>query len=246
MSQKIALVTGASRGIGRAIAVLLGQQGFTVVGTATSETGAAGISAALAEAGVMGEGAVLNLTDQTQMDALLSHIESTFGGGPDVLVNNAGIRHDNLLVRMKEEEWDAVLNTNLKAVFKLTRACCKSMMKKRWGRVINISSVVATMGNPGQSNYAAAKAGLIGFAKSAAMEVATRGITMNVVSPGFIQTDMTDSLTDDQKAAIYSKIPMQKMGSAEDIAAAVGFLASDGAAYITGQTIHVNGGMLMV
>ncbi len=239
--QKIALVTGASRGIGRAIAEELINKGFTVIGTATSEKGADAISDYLGE---NGKGLVLNVTSLESINALLEQIKQQFGD-IDVLVNNAGITRDNLMMRMKEEDWDIILQTNLSSVFHLSKAVLRSMMKKRFGRIISIGSVVGSMGNPGQANYCAAKAGIIGFSKALAKEVASRGITVNVVAPGFIATDMTDALTEEQKAATLAQVPAGRLGEPKDIAKAVAFLASDDAAYITGETLHVNGGMYM-
>ncbi|WP_155274611.1 3-oxoacyl-ACP reductase FabG [Gallibacterium anatis] len=241
MMQKIALVTGASRGIGRAIAEELVNKGFTVIGTATSEKGADAISDYLGE---NGKGLVLNVTSLESINALLEQIKQQFGD-IDVLVNNAGITRDNLMMRMKEEDWDIILQTNLSSVFHLSKAVLRSMMKKRFGRIISIGSVVGSMGNPGQANYCAAKAGIIGFSKALAKEVASRGITVNVVAPGFIATDMTDSLTEEQKAATLAQVPAGRLGEPKDIAKAVAFLASNDAAYITGETLHVNGGMYM-
>lgn len=241
MQGKIALVTGASRGIGKAIALELVKAGATVVGTATSENGANAISEYL---GDNGAGKVLNVADPDSITALLADIKAQYGD-VDVLVNNAGITRDNLLMRMKDDEWNDIIDTNLTSIFRMSKAVLRPMMKKRNGRIINIGSVVGSSGNPGQTNYSAAKAGLIGFSKSMAREIASRGITVNVVSPGFIDTDMTKVLTDDQKAAIMKDIPSERLGKPEEIAATVAFLASDGAAYITGETIHVNGGMFM-
>ncbi|WP_409026292.1 3-oxoacyl-ACP reductase FabG [Gallibacterium anatis] len=241
MMQKIALVTGASRGIGRAIAEELVNKGFTVIGTATSEKGADAISDYLGE---NGKGLVLNVTSLESINALLEQIKQQFGD-IDVLVNNAGITRDNLMMRMKEEDWDIILQTNLSSVFHLSKAVLRSMMKKRFGRIISIGSVVGSMGNPGQANYCAAKAGIIGFSKALAKEIASRGITVNVVAPGFIATDMTDALTEEQKAATLAQVPAGRLGEPKDIAKAVAFLASDDAAYITGETLHVNGGMYM-
>lgn len=239
---KIALVTGASRGIGRAIAELLAERGATVIGTATSEQGADAISAYL---GNRGKGLQLNVSDIASIDALLEKMRAEFGEA-DILVNNAGITRDNLLMRMKEDEWQSILDTNLTSVFRMSKAVMRAMMKKRYGRIITIGSVVGSMGNAGQANYAAAKAGLIGFSKSLAREVASRGITVNVVAPGFIATDMTEALTDDHRADILSRIPANRLGSSKEIASAVAFFASEEAAYITGETIHVNGGMYML
>ena len=237
MQNKIALVTGATRGIGRAIAEELASKGAFVIGTATSEKGADTISAYL---GDKGKGLVLNVADKESIDAVLELIKEQFGD-IDILVNNAGITRDNLLMRMKDEEWFDIMQTNLTSVFHLSKAMLRSMMKKRFGRIITIGSVVGSMGNPGQSNYCAAKAGLIGFSK----EVASRGITVNVVAPGFIATDMTEVLTEEQKAGILGNVPAGRLGEPKDIAKAVAFLASDDAAYITGTTLHVNGGLYM-
>ncbi len=244
LENEIALVTGATRGIGRAIAEELGRKGATVVGTATSADGAARIETALKAAGVRGAGLVLDVTDPAAIDATLKRIEQDYGA-PGILVNNAGITRDNLLLRMKDEEWDTILDTNLGAVFRLCRACLRGMMKVRKGRIINIASVVALTGNPGQANYAASKAGMIGFSKSLAREVASRGITVNVVAPGFIDTDMTKELPESQHEALLQQIPLGRLGRPEDIAHCVAFLAAPEAAYITGQTLHVNGGMFM-
>jgi len=239
---KIALVTGASRGIGRAIAEKLVAGGAKVIGTATSESGAAAISEYLGE---NGKGIALNVVDSASIEQALATIRAEFGE-IDILVNNAGITRDNLLMRMKDDEWQDILDTNLTSVFRLSKAVMRAMMKKRFGRIITIGSVVGTMGNAGQANYAAAKAGLIGFSKSLAREVASRGITVNVVAPGFIETDMTRALTDDQRAGILSSVPANRLGDAKEIASAVAFLASDEASYITGETLHVNGGMYMI
>lgn len=239
---KIALVTGASRGIGKAIATQLAEQGATVIGTATSENGAQAISDYLSEFG--GKGFALNVTDKESVDTTIKAINEAHGG-IDILVNNAGITRDNLLMRMKDDEWQDIINTNLTSIFTLSKAVLRGMMKKRFGRIVNIGSVVGSAGNAGQANYAAAKAGVIGFSKSMAREVASRGITINVVAPGFIDTDMTKALTDDQKEAIFKDIPANRLGEPDEIAATVAFLVSDGAAYITGETIHVNGGMYM-
>lgn len=242
---KIALVTGASRGIGRAVALKLGQDGYVVAGTATSDTGAENITAWMQDAGIKGQGFALDVSDSAQITTCLAAIVETLGTMPSVLVNNAGITRDDLLMRMKPDAWDAVIKTNLTSVYTLSQACIRPMMKARFGRVINISSVVASSGNPGQANYCAAKAGVIGFSKAMAIEVASRGITVNVVSPGFIATDMTDALNDDQKQAVRDRIPMQRMGHPEEIASAVSYLASEGAAYVTGTTLHVNGGLYL-
>ncbi|HBV75350.1 MULTISPECIES: 3-oxoacyl-ACP reductase FabG [Vibrio] len=239
---KIALVTGASRGIGRAIAELLVSRGATVVGTATSESGAQAITDYL---GSNGKGLALNVTDADSVAATIKTINEEFGG-IDILVNNAGITRDNLLMRMKDDEWQDIIDTNLTSIFRLSKAVLRGMMKKRCGRIINVGSVVGTMGNAGQANYAAAKAGVIGFTKSMAREVASRGVTVNTVAPGFIETDMTKALNDDQRAATLSQVPAGRLGDPREIASAVAFLASDDAAYITGETLHVNGGMYMV
>jgi 3-oxoacyl-[acyl-carrier protein] reductase len=239
---KIALVTGASRGIGRAIAEKLVAGGAKVIGTATSEKGAEAIGEYLGE---NGKGIMLNVVDSASIEQVLATIRAEFGE-IDILVNNAGITRDNLLMRMKDDEWQDILDTNLTSVFRLSKAVMRAMMKKRCGRIITIGSVVGTMGNAGQANYAAAKAGLIGFSKSLAREVASRGITVNVVAPGFIETDMTRALTDDQRAGILSSVPANRLGDAKEIASAVAFLASDEASYITGETLHVNGGMYMI
>ncbi|MBD1564055.1 3-oxoacyl-ACP reductase FabG [Vibrio sp. S12_S33] len=239
---KIALVTGASRGIGRAIAELLVERGATVIGTATSESGAAAISDYL---GDKGKGLALNVTDVESIESVLKAINEEFGA-LDILVNNAGITRDNLLMRMKDDEWTDILDTNLTSIFRLSKAVLRGMMKKRNGRIINVGSVVGTMGNAGQTNYAAAKAGVIGFTKSMAREVASRGVTVNTVAPGFIETDMTKALNDDQRAATLAQVPSGRLGDPREIAAAVVFLASPEAAYITGETLHVNGGMYMV
>ncbi|TMX46239.1 3-oxoacyl-ACP reductase [Vibrio sp. Hep-1b-8] len=239
---KIALVTGASRGIGRAIAELLVERGATVIGTATSESGAAAISEYLGE---NGKGLALNVTDVESIEATLKTINDEFGA-IDILVNNAGITRDNLLMRMKDSEWDDIIDTNLTPIFRMSKAVLRGMMKKRAGRIINVGSVVGTMGNAGQANYAAAKAGVIGFTKSMAREVASRGVTVNTVAPGFIETDMTKALNDDQRAATLSNVPAGRLGDPREIASAVVFLASPEAAYITGETLHVNGGMYMV
>lgn len=238
---KVVLVTGASRGIGKAVALAFAQGRAKVCGTATSEKGAEAISAYL---GANGKGLVLDVSSQESIDACLKAVHDEFGD-VDILVNNAGITRDNLLMRMKDDEWDTIINTNLSSVYRMSKAVLRPMMKKRCGRIISISSVVGLMGNPGQTNYCAAKAGIIGFTKAMAREVASRGITVNSVAPGFIATDMTAVLTDEQKASILSTVPAGRLGSPEEIAAAVIFLASDGAAYVTGQTISVNGGMYM-
>lgn len=239
---KVALVTGASRGIGRAIAEQLAALGAKVVGTATSEKGAVAISEYLGEHGT---GLVLNVTDAASVEQCLEQIKNQFGD-IDILVNNAGITRDNLLMRMKDEEWFDIMQTNLTSVYRLSKAVLRSMMKKRFGRIITIGSVVGSMGNAGQTNYAAAKAGVLGFTKSLAKEVASRGITVNAIAPGFIDTDMTKELSDEQKSAIFSQVPANRLGQPEEIAATVAFLSSTQAAYITGETVHVNGGMYMV
>ena len=244
LDNEIALVTGASRGIGQAIALELGRSGAVVVGTATSESGAQAIEQTLKDNGVKGAGMVLDVNDPAAVDNLLKAIGERFGA-PSVLVNNAGITQDNLLMRMSDEQWQSVLDTNLTSVFRLSKACIRAMMKARRGRIINIASVVGAMGNAGQTNYAAAKAGMMGFTKSLAREVGPRGITVNAVAPGFIDTDMTRALPDEHRAALLKQIPAERLGQPEEIAAAVAFLASPGAAYITGETIHVNGGMYM-
>ena len=241
MQGKIALVTGATGGIGRAVAEELASKGAFVIGTATSEKGAESISAYLGE---KGRGLVLNVADQASIDAVLEYIKQEFGD-IDILVNNAGITRDNLLMRMKDEEWFDILQTNLSSVYHLSKAMLRTMMKKRFGRIINIGSVVGSMGNAGQTNYCAAKAGLIGFSKALAKEVASRGITVNVVAPGFIATDMTEVLSEELKNNLLTQIPAGRLGEPKDIAKAVAFLASDDAAYINGTTLHVNGGMYM-
>src|SRR5690554_2817972 len=241
---RVALITGASRGIGRAIAHELGRQGRIVIGTATSDAGAERIDADLKAQGIQGAGRRLDVTDQASVDALIKSIGEEFGA-PTILVNNAGITRDNLLMRMKEDEWDAVLDTNLKSVYRVTKACLRGMTRERFGRIVNISSVVATMGNLGQANYAAAKAGLEGFTRALAREVASRSITVNAVAPGFIATDMTQALPDAQREALLTQIPLARLGEPEEIAAAVGFLTSVNAGYITGETLQVNGGMNM-
>jgi 3-oxoacyl-[acyl-carrier protein] reductase len=243
LKDKVALVTGASRGIGRAIALELAARGATVVGTATTEAGAQGITAALAAHG--GRGVVLNVTDVAGCEALLEALAKETVGGPHILVNNAGITRDNLAMRMKDDDWDAVLQTNLSAVFRLSRGVMRGMMKARWGRIINITSVVGSSGNPGQANYAAAKAGVAGMSRALARELGSRGVTVNCVAPGFIETDMTSALDEGQTAALLGQIPLGRLGSASDIAHAVAFLASPQAGYITGTTLHVNGGMYM-
>ncbi len=244
LNDEICLVTGATRGIGRAIAAALGGAGATVVGTATSDDGAASISAYLAEAGITGRGARLDVTSSDAVTALVAEITGEYGA-PGIVVNNAGITRDNLLLRMKEEEWDAVLDTDLKSAYRVSKACLRGMTKARRGRIVNITSVVGVSGNPGQTNYSAAKAGLIGFTKSLAREVGNRGITVNAVAPGFIDTDMTRALTESQRGELLSGIPLGRLGDPEDIAQAVLYLASPAAGYVTGVTLHVNGGMYM-
>ena len=241
---KITLVTGASRGIGRAIAESLGGAGATVIGTATSEAGAQAISEYFSAAGIAGQGKVLNVTDTDSIDGLIKDINADFGA-ISILINNAGITRDNLMLRMKEEEWNDIMSTNLTSVFRLSKACLRGMIKARSGRIISISSVVGSTGNAGQANYAAAKAGVVGFTKSLAQEIGSRGITVNVVSPGFIDTDMTRELSDEQRTRLLENIPLKKLGHPKDIANAVLFLASDMSSYISGETLHVNGGMFM-
>ena len=241
---KVALVTGASRGIGQAIAFELGRQGAIVIGTATSEAGAARIGEALKEQGIQGAGLMLDVASSESVDAVLEQIQKDFGAVA-ILVNNAGITRDNLMLRMKDEEWFDVINTNLNSLFRLSKAVLRGMTKARFGRIINIGSVVGAMGNAGQVNYAAAKAGLEGFSRALAREVGSRGITVNSVAPGFIDTDMTRELPEGQRDALLTQIPLGRLGQAEEIAKVVGFLASDGAGYVTGATIPVNGGMYM-
>lgn len=244
LENEIILVTGASRGIGRAIAAELGQRGALVLGTATSEKGAAAITQWMKDENVNGQGYMLNVTDDEGIQQLIKEIIDTHGG-ITVLINNAGITRDNLLMRMKNEEWDDIINTNLSSVFRLSKICLRQMMRKRHGRIISIGSVVGVTGNPGQANYAAAKAGLIGFSKSLAREVGSRGVTVNVVAPGFIETDMTDELPEAQRELLLAQIPLNRLGKGHEIAKAVAFLASPDAEYITGETLHVNGGMHM-
>ena len=245
LNGKLVLVTGASRGIGRAIAMALGNAGATVIGTATSEEGAKNISKIFSNNSILGKGMKLNVTDNNQITDLIKTVFDEFGS-VDILINNAGITRDNILVRMKAEEWDDIINTNLSSVFKMSKAVLRGMIKKRSGRIISITSVVGAMGNAGQSNYAAAKAGIMGFTKSLAREVGVRGITVNAIAPGFIETDMTDNLPEDQKAALASQIPMGRLGTVDEVAQAVLFLASDSGSYITAQTLHINGGMYTV
>jgi len=242
--QRIALVTGASRGIGQAIADALGADGCVVIGTATSDGGAGAISAHFGDKAVQGEGMKLDVTDPESVAAVLKAIGDKYGT-PTILVNNAGITRDNLLMRMKEDEWQAIMDTNLTSVYRVSKACLRGMMKAKFGRIINIASVVGASGNAGQTNYAAAKAGIFGFTKSLAQEVGSRGITVNSVAPGFIDTDMTRELPEEQRQALLSAIPLARLGQPAEIAAVVAFLASDGAAYVTGETLHVNGGMYM-
>lgn len=241
---RVALVTGASRGIGRAIAEALGRQGAIVIGTATTEQGAAQIGEWLQSLGLRGRGVALDVANEASVEALLTDL-AAHEGAPEILVNNAGITRDNLLMRMKTDEWDAVLSTNLSSLYRLCKACLRGMMKARHGRIVNVSSVVGLMGNAGQTNYAAAKAGMIGFSKSLAREIASRNITVNVVAPGFIDTDMTRALDEKQVQALRDQIPLARLGTTADIAAAVVFLVSDAGAYITGETLNVNGGLFM-
>ena len=245
LAEKLVLVTGASRGIGQAIALTLGTAGATVIGTATSEKGAEAISKQFTEHKINGQGMILNVTDDNNIAELMKNINEKYDT-VDILINNAGITRDNILIRMKQDEWDEIINTNLASVFKMSKAVLRGMMKKKAGRIISIASVVGSMGNAGQANYAAAKAGIMGFTKSLAREVGSRGITVNTVAPGFIQTDMTDNLPDEQKEVLASQIPMGRLGSVEEIAQVVLFLAGNGGSYITAQTIHVNGGMYTV
>lgn len=244
LNNELALVTGASRGIGHAIARALGAAGARVVGTSTSAEGAAALTEAFKAKGIQGRGAVLDASQAESVEKLLADLEGS-EGLPTILVNNAAITRDNLLLRMKQEDWDAVLATNLTSLFRLSKACIKRMMKERRGRIVNVTSIVGVTGNPGQVNYSAAKAGVLGFTKSLAREVASRGITVNAIAPGFIDTDMTRALSEDQRSALQSQIPLGRLGSADDIAAAVLFLVSPQASYITGETLHVNGGMYM-
>ncbi|MFM8332001.1 MAG: 3-oxoacyl-ACP reductase FabG [Candidatus Methylumidiphilus sp.] len=244
MSSQIAVVTGASRGIGRAIALRLGAAGHTVVGTATTVAGAEAIALAIAEAGLKGTGKVLDVADGPSVEAFIKAVSEEFGA-PTILVNNAGITRDNLLMRMKEEDWDAIIQTNLTSVYRMSKAALRGMTKARHGRIVNITSVVGATGNAGQANYAAAKAGVVGFTKSLAKEVGSRNITVNAVAPGFIDTDMTRSLPEEHRQALLAQIPLGRLGEAEEIASAVAYLCSDEAGYITGETLHVNGGMFM-
>ena len=245
LSGKVALITGASRGIGQAISLILGKNGATVIGTATSESGADAISKIFQENGISGKGFALNVTENDQIENLMKSISDEFGS-VDILVNNAGITRDNLLMRMKDDEWNDIMNTNLASVYKMSKAVLRGMMKKKSGRIISIASVVGAMGNAGQTNYSAAKAGIMGFTKSLAREVGPRGITVNAIAPGFIKTDMTDALPEEQKEFLASQIPLGRLGTVDEIAESVLFLAAESGAYITAQTIHVNGGMYTV
>jgi 3-oxoacyl-[acyl-carrier protein] reductase len=242
---KLVLVTGATRGIGKAVALTMGGAGATIIGTATSESGAENISKIFADNKISGKGMKLDVTDNEQVSKLVKNIGEDFGS-VDILVNNAGITRDNILIRMKEDEWEDIINTNLSSVYKMSKSVLRGMIKKRSGRIISITSVVGAMGNAGQSNYGAAKAGIIGFTKSLAREVGVRGVTVNAIAPGFIETDMTDSLPDGQKEALAAQIPMGRLGTTNEVAQAVLFLAGDSGSYITAQTIHVNGGMYTV
>jgi len=243
--QKLALITGASRGIGQAILTALAKTGAIVVGTATSEKGAEAISTFIDENNFQGKGLALDVTSTQSIAQLFASIKETYGQMPDILVNNAAITRDNLMLRMKDDEWESIIDTNLTSVYRMSKACLRDMMKKRWGRIVNISSISAFFGNPGQANYAAAKSGLIGFSKSLASEVASRGITCNIVAPGFIDTDMTRALPEEYREKLCDNIPTGRVGTPEEIAAVVAFLASSAASYVTGETIHVNGGMYM-
>ena len=245
LSGKVALITGASRGIGQAISLILGKNGATVIGTATSESGADAISKTFQENSIIGKGFALNVTENDQIENLMKSISDEFGT-VDILVNNAGITRDNLLMRMKDDEWNDIMNTNLASVYKMSKAVLRGMMKKKNGRIISIASVVGAMGNAGQTNYSAAKAGIMGFTKSLAREVGPRGITVNAIAPGFIKTDMTDALPEEQKEFLANQIPLGRLGTVEEIAESVLFLAADSSAYITAQTLHVNGGMYTV
>jgi 3-oxoacyl-[acyl-carrier protein] reductase len=245
LNGKLVLVTGASRGIGKAIAITLGRDGATVIGTATTESGAENISKAFADKKISGKGIKLNVTDNEQIASLVKTVNEEFGP-IDILINNAGITRDNILLRMKEDEWESTIDTNLTSIYRMTKSVLRGMIKNRSGRIISITSVVGVMGNAGQSNYAAAKAGMIGFTKSLAREVGVRGITVNAIAPGFIETDMTNSLSDEQKEVLANQIPMGRLGTADEVAQAVLFLAGEGGSYVTGQTLHVNGGMYTV
>lgn len=244
IKNKVVLITGANRGIGHGIALALGREGAIVIGTSTSEAGANSIKQAFQNENVLGTGMVLNVTSQQSIEGLIAAIKEHYGV-VNVLVNNAAITQDNLFLRMKESEWLQVIDTDLNSIYRLSKACLRDMIKARWGRIINIGSVVGSTGNPGQANYCAAKAGVVGLSKAIALEVGSRNITVNIVAPGFISTDMTNALSDDQREAIFQKIPMQRIGSIQEVAATVVFLASESAGYITGQTLHVNGGMYM-
>lgn len=244
IEKKVAVITGASRGIGKAIALELGSRGAMVAGTATSEAGAQAITDYLRDAGIQGKGYALQVTDNASIEGFVTRVQNEFGT-PEILVNNAGITRDNLLMRMKPEEWDDVISTNLSSVYRMSKALMRGMAKARWGRIISISSVVGSSGNAGQANYAASKAGIEGFTRALAMEIGSRGITVNAVAPGFIDTDMTRSLSEEHAQALKAKIPLGRYGNVDEIASVVGFLASGQAAYITGETIHVNGGMYM-
>lgn len=244
LKEKVAMVTGASRGIGQAIALALGQAGATVVGTATSREGVNKIATAFSEANIKGGGVVLNVADINSIEKAIETVKEQYSM-PMILVNNAAVTHDNLLLRMKDDEWNTVMETNLTSIYRITKACLRDMLKARFGRIINISSIVGSIGNPGQVNYAAAKAGLMGFTKALALEVGSRNITVNSIAPGFIDTDMTRSLPEEQRKLLLDRIPMQRLGQPSEIASAVIFFASDAAGYITGQTLHVNGGMYM-
>lgn len=245
LENKIVLVTGASRGIGKAILGQLAKSGATVIGTASNEENAGGISSFLKELGAKGEGISMDVVNPESLESAMEKIVEKYGA-PTILINNAGITRDNLMLRMSQEEWDQVIATNLTSIFRLSRYCIRDMVKARWGRIVNISSVVAYMGNPGQANYTAAKAGVVAFSKSLALEVASRNITVNCVAPGFIETDMTKKLTSEQRERVLSAVPMKRIGSPDDVASAVEFLIGEHASYITGTTIHVNGGMCMI
>ena len=245
LTGKVALITGASRGIGQAISLILGKNGATVIGTATSESGANAISKTFQANNISGKGFTLNVTENDQIENLMNSISDEFGS-VDILVNNAGITRDNLLMRMKDDEWNDIMNTNLTSVYKMSKAVLRGMMKKKSGRIISIASVVGAMGNAGQTNYSAAKAGIMGFTKSLAREVGPRGITVNAIAPGFIKTDMTDALPEEQKEYLAKQIPMGRLGTADEIADAALFLAGDSGSYITAQTLHINGGMFTV
>ncbi|MBL4585310.1 MAG: 3-oxoacyl-ACP reductase FabG [Pseudomonadales bacterium] len=241
---KVALVTGASRGIGRAIATQLGEQSACVLGTATTDAGAAAITQRFSEQGIKGRGFKLNVTDLAEVQSVLKEIQTEYGA-PEILVNNAGITKDNLLMRMKEDEWQDVISTNLGSMYSVSKACLRGMSKARWGRIVNVSSVVGSMGNAGQTNYAASKAGVEGFTRALAREIGSRGVTVNSVAPGFIDTDMTKALEESQRDSLASQIPLKRLGAPEEVAAVVAFLCSDSAGYITGETLHVNGGLYM-